>query len=102
MGGDKAIKGQSTCLHRCARLIDFSTFLEDMGNGVGEDGVRTLQLTSPRLSFFLPDAVILGPGLPLCVLESRAQTLARNCNYTFNFSARIPTGLWDGLCLHPI
>lgn len=70
--------------------------------GVGEDGVMTLKFvpTSPQLSFFLPDVVTLGPGLPLWALE--AGLTPQQETVTIYVMLEFLRAWGDRLCLHPL
>lgn len=84
MGGDKDMNGWYTCLRK--RVLTLNTRRTEGGSlldrflyfsgkhgkeGEGEETVMTIQLfPTSQLTFFLPDIVILGPGLRLWVLEA--------------------------------
>lgn len=77
-------------------LDRFLHFAKGSGEeGLGKDSGVTIQFfpTSPQPSFFLPGAVVPGPGLQLLVPEAGKITKQKTVTLPLSLYVRIPKGL---------
>ena len=83
---------------------DSSSFLVDLGKGMGENAGVIIQFfpMSLKLSFFLPDAMLPEPGTQLQLLEAEMIPTSEAITIFLNLYVRTCEDLMDRLCLYPI